>query len=245
MTLVGCSRQPPPPQVAGTSCASPNPLACFMAVGLPMPIEISFRSNSARPIPTHDKTAARAEAITRPRNSTGGGAAGYRAPAIRRTSAFIARYCASCCILVTPNQREADKLRRAEGGRMFDVYLNEKRDRLLVVAKGRSVPVIENSGRWRKKKELSLLVTRSSRPCREKVSIGADWPNIEGATRRQVSHRSFRLAVVRRGVGPVFAVTRIADSNRTSRLVRAVPTCDIEDEHRRSGCTCRADENAI
>jgi len=35
---------------------------------------------------------------------------------------------------------------------MFDVYLNEKRDRLLVVAKGRSVPVIENSGRWRKKK---------------------------------------------------------------------------------------------
>jgi len=35
---------------------------------------------------------------------------------------------------------------------MFDVYLNEKRDRLLVVARGRSVPVIENSGRWRKKK---------------------------------------------------------------------------------------------
>jgi hypothetical protein len=35
---------------------------------------------------------------------------------------------------------------------MFDVYLNEKRDRLLVVAKGRSIPVIENSGRWRKKK---------------------------------------------------------------------------------------------
>jgi hypothetical protein len=35
---------------------------------------------------------------------------------------------------------------------MFDVYLNEKRDRLLVVTKGQSVPVIENSGRWRKKK---------------------------------------------------------------------------------------------
>ena len=35
---------------------------------------------------------------------------------------------------------------------MFDVYLNEKRDRLLVVAKGQSIPVIENSGRWRKKK---------------------------------------------------------------------------------------------
>ena len=35
---------------------------------------------------------------------------------------------------------------------MFDVYMNMKRDRLLVVAKGRSVPVIENSGRWRKKR---------------------------------------------------------------------------------------------
>jgi hypothetical protein len=35
---------------------------------------------------------------------------------------------------------------------MFDVYLNEKRDRLLVLAKGQPIPVIENSGRWRKKK---------------------------------------------------------------------------------------------
>lgn len=38
------------------------------------------------------------------------------------------------------------------GDRMFDVYLNEKRDRLLVVARGRPIPVIENTGRWRKKK---------------------------------------------------------------------------------------------
>jgi len=71
VALVGCSRQPPPPLVAGASCASPNALACFMAVGLPMPIEISFRSNSARPVPAHDKTAARAEATTRQRNSAG------------------------------------------------------------------------------------------------------------------------------------------------------------------------------
>jgi hypothetical protein len=35
---------------------------------------------------------------------------------------------------------------------MFDVYLNEKRDRLLVIARGQSTPVIENAGRWRKKK---------------------------------------------------------------------------------------------
>jgi hypothetical protein len=41
---------------------------------------------------------------------------------------------------------------RAKGDCMFDVYLNEKRDRLLVVAKGQSIPIIENSGHWRKKK---------------------------------------------------------------------------------------------
>jgi hypothetical protein len=43
-------------------------------------------------------------------------------------------------------------LMRAEGDCMFDVYLNEKRDRLLVVAKGQPIPAISNSGRWRKKK---------------------------------------------------------------------------------------------
>jgi hypothetical protein len=35
---------------------------------------------------------------------------------------------------------------------MFDVYLNEKRGRLLVIAKGQPIPAIENTGRWRKKK---------------------------------------------------------------------------------------------
>ena len=35
---------------------------------------------------------------------------------------------------------------------MFNVYLNEKRDRLLVIARGQPIPVIESAGRWRKKK---------------------------------------------------------------------------------------------
>jgi hypothetical protein len=35
---------------------------------------------------------------------------------------------------------------------MFDIYLNEKHDRLLVIARGRPIPVIESAGRWRKKK---------------------------------------------------------------------------------------------
>jgi hypothetical protein len=35
---------------------------------------------------------------------------------------------------------------------MFDVYLNEKRDRLLVIARGQPIPVVENAGRWRRKK---------------------------------------------------------------------------------------------
>jgi hypothetical protein len=72
-------------------------------------------------------------------------------PAIRRPSRFI--LCrAGCCIFVTPFLRESDMLMRAEGDCMFDVYLNEKRDRLLVVAKGQPIPIIGNSGRWRKKK---------------------------------------------------------------------------------------------
>jgi hypothetical protein len=67
LTLVGCSRQVPP-QMTETSCASPNPFACFMAVDLPMPLDISFRGNSARPAPVRDKKAARAEITTRPRS---------------------------------------------------------------------------------------------------------------------------------------------------------------------------------
>ncbi len=43
-------------------------------------------------------------------------------------------------------------LMQTEGDCMFDVYLNEKRDRLLVIEKGHPIPIIENSGRWRKKK---------------------------------------------------------------------------------------------
>jgi hypothetical protein len=43
-------------------------------------------------------------------------------------------------------------MRGLRGDCMFDVYLNEKRDRLLVVAKGQPIPIVGNSGRWRKKK---------------------------------------------------------------------------------------------
>ena len=40
---------------------------------------------------------------------------------------------------------------------MFDVYLNEKRDRLLVIARGQPIPVIEKAGRWRKKKTTAVI----------------------------------------------------------------------------------------
>jgi hypothetical protein len=53
---------------------------------------------------------------------------------------------------VTAFLQESDMLERAEGSRMFDVYLNEKYDRLLVIARGRPLPVIESAGRFRKKK---------------------------------------------------------------------------------------------
>jgi hypothetical protein len=42
---------------------------------------------------------------------------------------------------------------------MFDVYLNEKRDRLLVIARGQPIPVVENAGRWRKKKKTTVAVS--------------------------------------------------------------------------------------
>jgi hypothetical protein len=76
---------------------------------------------------------------------------------------------------------------RAEGDCMFDVYLNEKRDRLLVVAKGQPIPIIGNSGRWRKKKGAVAVSDEIKLPCKEMASIGADVLNIEGATRCQVS----------------------------------------------------------
>jgi hypothetical protein len=50
-------------------------------------------------------------------------------------------------------------LMRAEGDCMFDVYLNEKRDRLLVIARGQPIPVVENAGRWRKKKKATVAVS--------------------------------------------------------------------------------------
>src|ERR1035438_10887603 len=73
-------------------------------------------------------------------------------------------------------------LMRAEGDCMFDVYLNEKRDRLLVVAKGQPIPNIGNSGRWRKKKGAVSVSDEIKLACREMASIGVDGPNVEGAT---------------------------------------------------------------
>jgi hypothetical protein len=41
---------------------------------------------------------------------------------------------------------------------MFDVYLNDKRD-LLVVRQGSSIPVAGASGRWRKRKRRVAIVS--------------------------------------------------------------------------------------
>jgi hypothetical protein len=74
---------------------------------------------------------------------------------------------------------------------MFDVYLNEKRDRLLVIARGHPVPIIDKAGRWRIKKstvaisdEIKTVVQRdgfywrslrkgNSRPSERAISQGA------------------------------------------------------------------------
>jgi hypothetical protein len=45
---------------------------------------------------------------------------------------------------------------RLGGLRMFDVYLNTKRD-LLVVRNGLPIPLPDASGRWRKKKQVASV----------------------------------------------------------------------------------------
>ena len=42
---------------------------------------------------------------------------------------------------------------------MFDVYLNDRRDHILVVAKGGVIPVVGTSARWRKKKRRVVTVS--------------------------------------------------------------------------------------
>ena len=70
---------------------------------------------------------------------------------------------------------------------MYEVYLNEKRGRLLVVAKGQPIPVIENSGRWRKKKGAVAVIDEI------KLALQRDgfyWRRLaehRGRTRRQLS----------------------------------------------------------
>jgi hypothetical protein len=38
------------------------------------------------------------------------------------------------------------------GAHMFDVYLSDRRDHLLVVEKGRPIPIHQHLGRWHKKR---------------------------------------------------------------------------------------------
>jgi hypothetical protein len=45
---------------------------------------------------------------------------------------------------------------------MFDVYLNDRRD-LLVVRKGFPIPVVDASGRWRKRKQRVASVSQEIR----------------------------------------------------------------------------------
>ena len=69
---------------------------------------------------------------------------------------------------------------------MFNVYLNEKRDRLLVIPRGRPIPVIENAGQWRKKKgtvavsaEIKSAIQREGfywRKLRKSMSLQSNEP---------------------------------------------------------------------
>jgi hypothetical protein len=71
----------------------------------------------------------------------------------------------SCCHFCSP--------RYSGGGwgaiRMFDVYLNAKRD-LLVVPNGLPIPLPDASGRWRKKKKVQTVSEDIGSPFRDRVT---------------------------------------------------------------------------
>jgi hypothetical protein len=63
----------------------------------------------------------------------------------------------TCCALATSLSAYSAKLGYGWGAVvMFDVYLNEKRD-LLVVRKGFPIPLGESRSRWRKKKKVAVV----------------------------------------------------------------------------------------
>ena len=77
---------------------------------------------------------------------------------------------------------------------MFEVYLSEKHDRLLVIEKGHPIPTIENSGRWRKK-ERAVAVSDEIKLALQKDGFYC---------RRLAEHRK-SSAVPRRPASPVVA----------------------------------------
>jgi hypothetical protein len=70
---------------------------------------------------------------------------------------------------------------------MFDVYLNEKRDRLLVITRGQPIPVVENAGRWRKKK-VTVAVSDEIKSAIQRD--GFFWRRLPSATRCRVKNNT-------------------------------------------------------
>ena len=69
---------------------------------------------------------------------------------------------ASCCVSVTYALLTSDKFSRFFGGRHMDVYLNTRRD-LLVVKKGCPIPPVAALGSWRKSKKRVAKVSEEIR----------------------------------------------------------------------------------
>ena len=69
-----------------------------------------------------------------------------------------------CCISVTPIVARRGMLVRAWGAaRMFDVYLTDRRDHLLVVEKGQQIPIDQHLGRWHKKRAAVAVIDEIKR----------------------------------------------------------------------------------
>jgi len=84
---------------------------------------------------------------------------------------------------------------------MFDVHLNLKQDRLLVIAKGQAIPVIDHAGQWRKKRvtatvsnEIKRAIQRHGFYCRRLRSRDRQSSNNKASQIAARQNSDFKIA---------------------------------------------------
>lgn len=62
---------------------------------------------------------------------------------------------------------------------MFDVYLNDRRAQLLVVAKGQPIPIHRRLGRWRRRKAAVTVSDEIKMAVQRTATIRADYESLK------------------------------------------------------------------